>query len=428
MGNSLNLHKDDSATYGKLTLTTDKQKGGTLLNDFITDTFKNSYDTYWDDNKLRFHKSAQQKARDVSRYPYIARACCTRNQYIPVELPYYEDGKIKSAFPKIKILNTDYSQTDNENVNDPECSRTVPAEENCQGNPHFCGDFVRNLNIPNNKLNRSEPFMSQNKNASQCTTFYSPDGVGNFKDDNSTGEPGFCDRVIDIRKKEFPDSKYIQLYGDLESKEFQGDTINGQYNSAYPDCNCLNSSAFHVKQKSAPDPGSQNELAQNKDPWCKDKTTKNKYVRFITTKPIAYCINIVDTGNISASFGGTVNIESTCQIGSKSTPGITTKPPTAAPTKKPGINIDTDPSTGTLTTPPAPTTQAPATQAPATQAPSTQAPSTQAPSTQAPSTQAPSTQAPSTESADEKRKKQMEILEITGGSIVVGLVIAMVLL
>ena len=45
--------------------------------------------------------------KELVKKPYLARACCTKNRYIPIALPYVNknDANIKTAYPRIEIFN-----------------------------------------------------------------------------------------------------------------------------------------------------------------------------------------------------------------------------------------------------------------------------------------------------------------------------------
>ena len=325
MGNSLDVHRDQENQFGKLKTT---KEGGTLLNDFITDTFKNNYDTYWEDEGLPASSPTQKRARALSRYPFVTRACCTGSTHIPIELPYYDPiaKKVKSAYPLLKVL---------ENENDPICGREVEG-------------IKTNLKInKDDSTEYKDPFTSQGSSG-QCTTFYSAE-----KANYGNKSAGFCDRVIDIRKKEFPNDKFEQLYGNQTDEKFY-DGLTNKYipetsnnlKTAYPDCNCLNSAALRLPQPEFPNNASKkNALAQTGDGYCSSQSdATNKYVDNISTAAINFCINTIDIGgDISASDAGKINIQQSCktQVSGK---------PKPKPKSDSNINIKQGKSTGRVVT------------------------------------------------------------------------------
>lgn len=312
MGNTLNLHDDKPKPnfYGAI-----KTKNGKIFDNYINNFFKN-YKDINNKNKITGTGTLSRKMKELVEKPYLARACCTKNRYIPVALPFVnnDDTNIKTAYPRIEIFNFD------------------PGNHADGGNTKYTNmcNFSRDnsINVGTSKEESLGQFKSGLRNsntASICNTFYKGRN-GDFSDNM-----GLCNRVINMRKLSKPNNMLYQFYGDVHNnvnkykKPDNTDTsIETNANNAYPDCNCTNSIVLRTPQKKEIDENMKFAMSQTRDKYCAEGTESgNKWVQKIDPRPVSFCINIADNIKAIASEGSKIKIQQSCKSDIKPVPSVT---------------------------------------------------------------------------------------------------------
>ena len=327
MGNSIASYssKDNEGEFGRVRTLKEK---GSLFEQYITDTFRNKEETYWDDNNIKLYDvngkilNNRQRLKAIIKYPYKSRACCTKSQYIPVALPYVSKkglnpGTIRYTYPAIKVF-------DGENID---------WEKNCKWK-------TNNIDLDfNSGLKNKNKIYSCNNDSGRpecdCSSFYLNDKIDQ--------KPiNLCDRVIEMRvKSNNYNTLEKELYGTIfenhsyyntrlnKEQSISGDlTYNHSNNNAYPDCNCANS--IYIKDPLNSDlPDSQknnfywkNTFQQLMDKQCTDnKDVTNKYVDKIYNDPTSLCVNTLKNSKLTALDKSKINVKQICNQ-----KGITIKP------------------------------------------------------------------------------------------------------
>ena len=320
MGNNLSLQKG-RADYGTIK---NKDDEGTLLDLYITNFFKN----YQNPIEKDINNSEEKKIfREITRYPFKARACCTKSKDIQVALPFvddtYRDGTsipkdkiesdsfIKTAYPFIQVFTKDEWGKYNE-INGP-CnfsSNTIKV------------DYI----VPEGKSHESKNIhystgSRPNDPGSSCYRFY-------LENNTEIEGEGLCRRVLRDRETNFKNNKLKQFYGDIhyanpnntKFKDVYGDLRKpeARFNNAYGDCNCINSIVERTPQPKEIEENRTNRLAfqQTKDNYCNNDAQK-KFVEGIDDSKIDLCVNIAQDIKALATEGSTIEIQQTCKADSK---------------------------------------------------------------------------------------------------------------
>lgn len=311
MGNTLNLHNDKpkSGFYGVI-----KTENGKILDNYINNFFKNYRDTK-SKNKIIGNDTLSRKMKELIEKPYLARACCSKNRYIPVALPFVnnDDTNIKTAYPRIEMFNFN------------------PDDIANGGNTKYINmcKFGNNNNInvgisEEESLGQFKSGLRNSNTASICNTFYK--GRNNDYSDNM----GLCNKVINMRKLSKPNNMLYQFYGDVHDniskyKDYNNVDINIETNAknAYPDCNCINSIVLRTPQKKEVDDNMKIAMSQTRDKYCAEGIESgNKWVEKIDTRPVSFCINIAENIQSLAKNNSTVKFEQKCESDVKLTPSV----------------------------------------------------------------------------------------------------------
>lgn len=312
MGNTLNLHNDKpkSGFYGVI-----KTKDGKIFDNYINNFFKNYKDNE-SKNKITGTGTLSRKMKELAEKPYLARACCTKNRYIPVALPFVNnnDTKIKTAYPRIEIF--DFNPDDITNGGNTKYINM------CK----FSKDNSINIGISDEEsLGQFKSGLRNSNTASICNTFYKGRN-GDFSDNM-----GLCNRVINMRKLSKPNNMLYQFYGNVHNNvnEYKkpdntNTSIETNANNAYPDCNCTNSIVLRTPQKKEIDENMKFAMSQTRDKYCAEGTESgNKWVQKIDTRPVSFCINIADNIKAIASEGSKIKIQQSCKSDIKPVPSVT---------------------------------------------------------------------------------------------------------
>ena len=191
MGNTLNLNNDKPKPnfYGTI-----KTKDGKMFDNYINNFFKNYIDN--DNEKIIGTGTLSRKMKELVKKPYLARACCTKNRYIPVALPYVnkDDANIKTAYPRIEIFNF--------NPDDQADGGNTKYRNMCK----FSKDNEIKIGTSEEEsLGQFKSGLRNSNTASICNTFYKGRN-GDFSDNM-----GLCNRVINMRKLSKPNDMLYQF-------------------------------------------------------------------------------------------------------------------------------------------------------------------------------------------------------------------------
>lgn len=315
MGNTLNVNNSvANKLYGVIkTKSSLSDTKGKIMDEYIINFFKN-YEDNETANNIKGTTDNDKHMRELAKKPFLARACCTKNRYIPVALPYVnkDDTNIKTAYPRIDIFNFDPSKIENSGKYATKCkfSRTNQLSIS---KDEIMGQFVSG--------------SDQNITKTTCTAFYK----GRKKDYSDSY--GLCNKAINMRKLSKPNNMLYHFYGDVHNNITNYKDPNNNLkdivstaNNAYPDCNCINSVVLRTPQKPEITENMKFAMSQTRDKFCDEAATEiagPKWVEKIDKTPISFCINIADNIKAIASEGSKIKIQQSCKSDIKPVPSIT---------------------------------------------------------------------------------------------------------